>query len=136
MNTRCKGRAAELKIELRAVEKGVILSRPTTDARYDYIVDSGDKLLRAQVKYAAGKVWHSTGAVRVDLRRFSGSPVKNTRTYTRDEIDLLLVYVPDIDRVLAFGPDVFERKTSLHIRLTASSNKQKKLILDASNFIW
>ena len=30
-----KGQIAELRVELRAVEKGYIVSRPTTEARYD-----------------------------------------------------------------------------------------------------
>lgn len=125
-----------MKVELRAAEKNLILSRPTTDARYDFVIDDGTKLTRAQVKYAGGKTWNSTGAVRVDLRRWSGWPEKMTKTYLGTEVDVLLVYVPQTDKILAFSCDVFERKCSLQIRLSASVNNQKKGILLADNFVW
>src|SRR3990172_1003729 len=49
--THHKGELAFLKCSIRALEKGMILSRPTTETRYDAILDDGGKLLRVQVKY-------------------------------------------------------------------------------------
>ena len=54
-----KGEIAQLKVQLRAAEKGVTLSKPLIDSRYDFIRDDGRKQERAQVKYASGKSPHS-----------------------------------------------------------------------------
>jgi hypothetical protein len=51
-STAQKGELALLHVLQRAVENGWIVSRPTRDCRYDLVLDDGDRLYRAQVKYA------------------------------------------------------------------------------------
>ncbi|MCI0485271.1 MAG: group I intron-associated PD-(D/E)XK endonuclease [Blastocatellia bacterium] len=94
-----KADIARLKVEMRALEKGIICSRPVVEGtRYDCILDTGSKLYRAQVKYANGKSSNTEGVVQVNLRK----EIRKNRNaaYTDSEIDVLLVYVPKIDSVL------------------------------------
>ena len=50
-NTKYKGQITEQKCYLKCLEHGYIVSRPIFDsARYDFILDTGKKLLRIQVK--------------------------------------------------------------------------------------
>src|SRR5438552_488649 len=90
LTTDQKGQLACLKVQEEAHRKGAVVSFPTTPARYDLVLDYRGKLYRAQVKYADGKTSHAQGSVYVDLRR-------RKRRYTNKEIDVLLVYIAQID---------------------------------------
>ena len=130
MNTNIKGSVAEHKVMLRALEKGFLVSKPILPCRYDLVLDDGDKLYRAQVKYAQGKVgMESECSVAVQLRSWNhaedGSRSK-CKVYSKDEIDFVLVYIPHVDRIAKLGPDLFEAKASVSIRYAASKNKQSK----------
>ena len=50
-NTQQKGCLTEQKCFLKCLEAGFMVSKPLFDnARYDFILDNGEKLLRIQVK--------------------------------------------------------------------------------------
>jgi hypothetical protein len=135
MDTRQKGERACLEVQLRAVEKGMVVSRPSTEARYDLILDDGGHLQRAQVKYGDGSVHDSQGAVSVQLRTSVGNKYKY-KTYAANEVDVLLVYLPKLDAVVALPPDKFIGKQTLCLRLEPSKNNQKYGVLMAADFIW
>jgi hypothetical protein len=133
-STHQKGEIAQLKVMLRAMEKNVVLSKPLVDSRYDFILDNGQKLERVQVKYASGKMPHSRGSIRVDLKSWEGRKLR--RRYSADEVDALLVYIPQIDKVLRFEPYLFCERATLTVRIEPAKNGQKKGILIAEDFIW
>lgn len=124
------GKLAELKVEARALAKGLILSKPTTDARYDFVVDNGKTLQRIQVKYAGIVSAHSSGSTVVDFRNASG------RKYSRDDVDLMLVYVPQIDKVLCFDPPMWVNKATITIRFAETANGQRRKIVFAMDYVW
>lgn len=132
--THQKGEIAQLKVQLRAAEKGVVLSKPLVDSRYDFILDDGQRLERVQVKYASGKAPHSRGSVKVNLKSWEGRRLR--RRYCAGEVDALLVYIPQIDEVLRFEADVFCERASFTVRLEPAKNGQTKSILNALEFIW
>jgi hypothetical protein len=134
ITTNIKGQLALSKTELRALELGFLPSRPLFDARYDLIIDTHDRLLRLQVKYANGKITHSDGSVRVKLEYISRT--KNVYTYHQGEIDGLIVYIPRIDKLCFFPPEVYIGKTHLCIRIMPSKNNQTKGVLLAENYLW
>ena len=134
MKTVFKGAVAQLKVELRAAEKGIILSRPCIDARYDYILDDGQKLERIQVKYGDGASLRSSNAVVVSLRGWERGLIK--RTYCATEVDALLVYIPKLNKVLKFDAPMFCGKTSITVRLSACKNGQVKGVFFAENYLW
>lgn len=128
------GEIAVYKVCLRAVQKNVIVSRPLGDfGRYDLIIDDGGKLYRCQVKYTTMKPSAAAGSVEVDLRKRNRTGVK---LYSDTEIDLLLVYVPEADMICQFGPQDFNGKTSITIRLTPAKNKQSKNTKVALDHTW
>ncbi len=130
-----KADLARLKVEMRALELGVVCSRPVIEGtRYDCIIDTGKRLYRAQIKYANGKCSGATGVVTVNLRKEIRK--EKNHPYTDNEIDVLLVYVPKIDRVCWFGPEVFNRKSALAIRLAPTRNGQIKHCLPAEDYLW
>ena len=50
MDTNLLGTITELKCKTYFLELGYIVSTPDSPARYDFILDTGDKLLKIQVK--------------------------------------------------------------------------------------
>lgn len=129
MTTDQKGQIAVLKVQQIAAEKGALVFLPTIPARYDLVLEYQGKLFRAQVKYANGKAQNAEGAVRLDLRR-------RKRCYTAAEIDVLLVYVPQIDRVCWFDRDVFENRMLLHLRIVPARNGQRNGCVMVDDYVW
>jgi PD-(D/E)XK endonuclease len=133
-STHQKGEIAQIKVMLRAIEKSVLLSKPLLDSRYDFILDDGLKLERVQVKYASGKAPHSQGSIQINLKSWEGRKLR--RRYCADEVDALLVYIPQIDKVLRFEADIFCKRASFTVRIKPTKNGQTKGVLNAKDFIW
>lgn len=130
-----KAEIAMMKVGIRALQLGASVSKPIFEgARYDYIIERDGKLYRAQVKYADGKPFRTTGAVYVNLRK----QIKKDKNfpYNKSEVDALVVYVPKIDKICWFEPEVFCGKQALYIRIAASKNGQSKGCLAADDYLW
>jgi len=130
-----KAEIAMMKVGMRALQVGAFVSKPIFEgARYDYIIERDGKLYRTQVKYADGKLGYTAGAVYVNLRK----QIKKDKNcpYNETEIDVLLVYVPKIDKICWFGPEVFCGKNSLSIRIAPTKNGQVKGCLAAEDYLW
>jgi len=132
MNKKQKGEIAELKVQLAAMEKGWVSSKPTCTARYDLILDDGKQLYRTQVKYAGAVAQKCQGAVHFSSNNGPHSPV----AYVKDEIDLVLVYIPQIDQIVQILPEEFHGKTAFQIRLEPPKNGQKRGIFLAEDHLW
>ncbi|OGM13589.1 hypothetical protein A3A76_03270 [Candidatus Woesebacteria bacterium RIFCSPLOWO2_01_FULL_39_23] len=129
-----KGQLALSKTELRALELGYIPSKPIFDTRYDLILDDLNELKRVQVKYADGKMSNSDGSVRVKLEYKDRR--RNIYTYKKEEVDGLIVYLPRVNKLCFFPPNVFIGKKYLCIRVSQSKNNQQKGVLFANKFFW
>jgi hypothetical protein len=118
------------------LEKGILVSKPVIEARYDLLLDCHGTFYRAQVKYADGTASKSANAVPLNLQKQCRGNGK-TKVYTRDEVDVILVYVPKIDKVLWIGPEIFHGKSTIQIRLSPPKKKQtgKNLHL-AEMLVW
>jgi len=133
LKTQEKGEVAQLKIELRAVEKGILISKPSRhESRYDCILDDGQRLLRAQIKYANGKDKRSNGNIIVPLRK---THKNHTLRYLSSEIDVVLVYLPSVDKILVLQKEQFHNKPSFYIRTERPLNNQKRYNW-YEDFIW
>jgi PD-(D/E)XK endonuclease len=129
-----KAEIAMMKVSMRALQTGAFVSNPIFEgARYDYIIERDGKLYRAQVKYADGKLG-SAGAVYLNLRK----QIKKNKNcpYNESEVDVLVVYVPKIDKVCWFGPEVFCGKQGLAIRISPAKNGQIRGCLAADDYLW
>src|SRR5437867_13219105 len=130
-----KAETAMLKVRMRALERGDFVSQPVFEgARYDYVIETGGKLYRAQVKYANGKFHRTTGAVQVNLRK----QIKKDKNHPYDasEIDALVVYVPKIDKVCWFGPEIFSGRQGLAIRIAPTKSGRVKGCIAAEDYLW
>ena len=130
-----KAEIAMMKFWMRALQLGAFVSKPIFEgARYDYIIERDGKLYRAQIKYVDGKNKTADGVVVVNLRK----QIKKDKNcpYNESEVDALVVYVPKIDKVCWFGPEVFCGKQSLSIRISAAKNGQIKGCLAAEDYLW
>jgi hypothetical protein len=126
MDNEAKGNYAEQKVILRAIEKGVRVSKPLHPCRYDLVIDDG-KLKRSQIKYADGKCSHTDGAVQVNLRTWDHTgPKKKCKKYSDSEIDGVFVYLPKLDKVLWLDVNLIAGKSAVAIRLEPPKNGQKK----------
>lgn len=132
--TNVKGQIAAAKAELRALELGYLPSKPIFDARYDLILDNGEKLIRVQIKYADGKTSHGNGSIAVKLAYENRR--KEVFTYQNTEVDGLIVYLPKIDKLCFFEPKTFVGKKRIYIRYLKSKNNQKKGIIAAEDYFW
>lgn len=137
LSTAQKAEIAIAKVQMRVAEKGIAMSIPTTDSvRYDAIIDDGTKLFRVQIKYCDRRSTNSDGAVSLELTSYHRSGKLSYTGYTADEIDVMIVYVPRIDKLLWFGPETFEGKQAIQIRLEPTKSGQVKGCLFAHNYIW
>ena len=129
MNTNIKGTITELKCKLYFLELGYVVSTPDTPTRYDFILDTGEKLLKIQAKtcrYDGEKLIFATSS-----SHFSQG--KNIHVdYCNDNIDYFctwfnnecyLIPVSECGRV--------EKK----LRLVPTKNGQVKGINFAKNYI-
>lgn len=94
MNTKAKGEISEGHVIAHLLKKGYSVSMPFGDnQRYDLILDDGERLWRVQVKTArrtSGGVLFKTASV----NGFTG-----VQTTYVGQIDIFLVYSPDLDKV-------------------------------------
>jgi hypothetical protein len=130
-----KAEIAMMKVGIRALQLGASVSKPIFEgARYDYIIERDGNLYRAQVKYADWKHKKTVGAVQVNLRK----QIKKNKNhpYSDSEIDVLVIYIPKIDKICWFGPEVFCGKQNLSIRIAPSKNGQIKGCLAADDYLW
>jgi len=136
-HTQQKGILAELKAQQKATELGFIVSRPISDAMYDYIFDSGDALYKVQVKYCDSKTLYD-GAVTLDLRKKNLYGERELR-YKTGDIDVIILYIPEID-ILCWVPfSVLAGKTSFAIRYFSSAPEYKAAATTTNiveDYIW
>lgn len=134
VTTNYKGFVAETKAIARATELGYNVSRPIMNARYDFILDDGEKLIRVQVKYADAQPSNCSGSVVVKLgyeNRTGG-----VYTYKVAEVDALVVYVPKIDKLCIFPPSMFAGRYRMQLRYIDSKSNQKKGIIFTRDYLW
>jgi PD-(D/E)XK nuclease superfamily protein len=128
------GEIARCEVERRALEKNIIVSRPAIEARYDLILDIEGEFYRAQVKYADQDSRKSQNAIVLDLRKQCRNNGK-TKKYSKEEIDVVLVYLPKIDNVLWIGPELFHERSTINLRLALPKKRNAKIIM-ANDLIW
>jgi PD-(D/E)XK endonuclease len=136
-----KGRLAELYFKSECVKRNIVLSKPVTgDARYDYVMECGNRLLRVQVKWAGGKSSKASGVAVVSLAKTRGRRSKSrnhsTTRYTAEDVDIIVAYIPELDRFVMLGPEVFSGRAAVSIRIDSTKNNQKKKIIFAADRLW
>lgn len=105
-----RGELAELAFLLKAASLGFAVAKPYGDSdRYDFIVDSGTRLFRVQVK-SASRLWQGVYFITTQ-RCCNGVAIP----YTPAEIDFLAAYVFPEDAWFLVPVGEFSAKTSIRI---------------------
>lgn len=130
-----KGHIALAKFDMRAAEKKIVASTPQIPCRYDRVVDVDGKLRRVQIKYAGKKLSHATGVTSVTLKRPTDRQ-GTMRMYSSDEIDAIVVYVPQVDKLCWFDAKFFDKKSCLTVRYEQPKNGQTKGFNWVDDFEW
>ena len=131
LTTNQKGVIAETAIAHAAVKLGIVVLKPLSDARYDFVFDTGDQLLRVQCKWAArcGDVivgrFYGARRAREGLRRSK---------YDSSEIDAFAVYCAQVDRCYFIPIAELGRQYHLQLRLTPTRNHQSNGIRWARDY--
>lgn len=128
-----KGEIARLKVELKAIEKGWIVSKPSELNRYDLILDDGKKLWRVQVKYSDCEI---DGLIRTSFTKnsFNTKEIKKSRKYSKYEIDVIIIYSPKLDKL--FWITDFDNKTGISLRYSETKNGQIKNVKYTRDYEW
>ena len=109
-NQKRRGEIGEAAFLAKASSMGFGVAKPWGDSdRYDFIVDVLGRLLRVQIKSAHCVSNHPTGGYNI---RCCGH---QRRSYTTDEIDLLVAYIVPEDIWYVFPPCAFQTMKSLRL---------------------
>ena len=130
-----KGEIGRMKVMLRAIEKGLLVSLPVVESRYDLILDDGKSLSRAQVKYCSRKNNQSDGCVGLDLQKDTRNNGKK-RSYNSAEVDVILVYIPQVDQIVCLTPDIFNNKRYISLRYNDTKNNQSRGVFLIKDYLW
>lgn len=128
-HTTGKGNLSESKVLTAYIEAGFLVSLPFGGgAPYDLIVDTGERLLKVQVK--TGRL--RNGCVLFAAQRISGHHGTKRRRYEESEFDVYAVYCPDNDRVYVVPRlgDLAEGR----LRVSNTRNNQKLNVRWAGEF--
>ena len=123
------GHLAELQFEIHAHNKGMIISKPTRPARYDFILDDGAQRLRIQVKSCSHKDKRSDAFI-----INSGNGPRNN-AYGSNEIDFLAVWFPTLNYFGWFPISLIANKSRITIQADKLKRKWKNTIL-LENYKW
>lgn len=95
MNLRDRGTHSEFIVSSRLMELGYAVSIPTTEERYDLVVDVGNEFVSVQVKRMRRD---ERNAIIFDCKS-SYNGITGGETYTSDEIDGFVAHNPENDNL-------------------------------------
>ena len=114
-----KGEIGEAAFTLDCAKRGYYVGKMPQDCPYDFALDRGKGLERCQVKYrSVGK--HGTVTIRKEQDTFT-----NRRTYSKENIDVFAIYVPDNETIYLIPVEDVD-KAEVHFRLEPPKNNQTK----------
>ena len=119
-NTQYVGYLTEQKCFVKCLEAGYLISKPLFDnARYDFILDTGTKLLRIQVKSSAWNEDHSAFTFNGYSQHSTGNGNKRMK-YTTEEVDY---FMTEKDGKFYLYPAEKEGFVSKSLRITSKQNQ-------------
>jgi PD-(D/E)XK nuclease superfamily protein len=132
LSTNRKGAIAETAITAAAVRLGIDVYRPVSDGgRYDLILDTGERLLRTQCKWAN----REGDVVVVRSRTCRHTPRGYVfGTYCRAEVDGIAAWCPDTDDAYFVPIEEIDGRACIHLRLAPARNNQEQLVHWAAHY--
>ena len=124
LNTQTRGCLTEQKCFVKCLEAGYMISKPLFDnARYDFILDTGTKLLRIQVKSSAWTEDHSAFTFNGYSQHSIGNGNKRMK-YTNKEIDY---FMTEKDGQFYLYPATEEGFVSKSLRIFSDAKNQTQI---------
>ena len=132
MNSRQKGLLGETKAMSALVARGYGISLPIAAEAYDFIARNEQKTYWVQAKYCKSYVPpESTGYVRSRLKiRYKswhrggrGGVVKYKKVIDFNVVDLVTVYLPEVDVVCFFNEEMLKGQDELSININDEKSK-------------
>ena len=121
-STQYVGQLTEQKCFVKCLEEGYSISKPLFDnARYDFILDTGSKLLRIQVKSSSWNEDHSAFTFNGYSQHSTGNGNKRMK-YTNKEIDY---FMTEKDSKFYLYPAEEEGFVSKCLRITSKQNQSQ-----------
>ena len=121
-DTQLKGAITEQKCFLKCIEQGWVVSKPLFDnARYDFIADTGKKLLRIQIKTSAWNEDHTAFTFNGYSQHSTGNGNKRMK-YTDKEIDF---FMTEKDNLFYLYPAEKEGFASKCLRVECKQNQKQ-----------
>jgi len=134
MNTQVVGAITEQKCFLKCIEKGYTVSKPLFDnARYDFILDTGEKLLRIQVKTSRWKDEEHSAFIFSCYSQHSLSDGNKIMKYTNKEIDY---FMTERDGEFYLFPAPEEGLKEKSLRILPTKTGQTKGISFAKDYLF
>lgn len=122
--TQYKGQLTEQKCFVKCLEAGYLISKPLFDnARYDFILDTGEKLLRIQVKTSAWNEDHSAFTFNGYSQHSTGNGNKRMK-YTTKEIDY---FMTEKDGTFYLYPAEEQGFVTKSLRVTSKQNQANNI---------
>lgn len=119
-NTQYKGQLTEQKCFVKCLEENYLISKPLFDnARYDFILDTGQKLLRIQVKSSSWNDEHTAFTFNGYSQHSTGKGNKRMK-YTTKEIDYFMTEKDNIFYLYPAEENGFTAKT---LRISSQTNQ-------------
>ena len=127
MNSKSKGNLGEIKVASEFIKWGCTISFPFGDnARYDLIIDDGDKLKKVQIKYADCKSDNNSWRC---MCVSSTNHTTNKKLYGyNNDVDIMAFYIAELDTCIMFNISEIKQKTCIYVRNTIPLNKQSNVV--------
>lgn len=129
-----KGEYAHLQFQTRCLEKGIFVSKPMMEMRYDFIIDDHGSLKRVQVKFCDVRPSSSVGAYQVNLQS-QGHKSKRLH-YSVDEVDLVMIWIHKEKVIVCLTSELFAGKSGIVLRAEAPKNNQTNGIHLVRDLLW
>lgn len=129
MDTNIKGTITELKCKAYFLELGYTVSTPENPTRYDFILDTGDKLLKIQVKTC------NSDGEKLQFATCSSHFVKGKNTHTHYQNDNIDYFCTWYENECYLVPVLECGKNNKKLRLVPTRNGQTKGIYFAKDYI-
>lgn len=130
-DNKTKGRITEQRCYLKCLEQGYQVSRPMyDDARYDFILDTGQKLLKIQIKSSTWNEDKTAFSFNGYSQHSTGKGNKRMK-YTNKEIDYFMTEKDNQFYLYPAEEEGFVQKT-----LRISSKREAKNIVWAKNYLF
>jgi len=132
VNSRQKGLLGETKAMSALVARGYGISVPIAAERYDFIAKSDKKTYWVQAKYCGAYKSPSRGQkkgpyvrsrLKINYKGWHRGGVKHRRIIDFDVVNLVTVYLPQVDQVAFFSQEMLKGQDELSININDEKSK-------------